>query len=302
MSYSTEKSYLAWIKRYIRWCGMRHPNELGEEEIRLFLSFLAEKQGLAAATQNQALNALIFLYKQFLKIEIGEIGKISRVSRPRNLPVVLTKDEVRKILAELDGIPYLVLSLLYGSGLRITECVRLRLKDVDIDRKQLIVKQSKGFKDRMVTLPNRATSSIERQIERVQYIFEKDRNEKMPGVSIPESLGRKYKSANSSLGWYYLFPAKEYSNDPRSGKQFRHHLLPDSIGKHIRRATLKAGIKKQVSAHTFRHSYATHSLEDGMDIRTLQELLGHKDIRTTMIYTHVIDKGALAAKSPLDRL
>ena len=302
LSYSTEKNYIGWIRRFILWSGKRHPENMGTAEVEAFLSHLASERNVSASTQNQALNALVFLYKQYFKRDIGDLSQVNRSTRPRNIPVVFTKNEVRAVLQELSGTPWLMASLLYGSGLRLSECLRLRIKDIELERKQLVIRQSKGYKDRVATLPGRLRAHLERRIEEVTQLHKNDMRTKLSGVSVPEALGRKYPHLSLSLGWYYLFPAPRYSIDPRTKKSLRHHLYPDTARKHFKAAFQRAGIKKHAISHTFRHSYATHSLEDGVDIRTLQTLLGHKDIRTTMIYTHVIDKGALAAKSPLDRL
>ncbi len=302
LSYSTEKTYLFWIRRFIFWSGMRHPEDMGAEEVAAFLSFLAAKKNVSASTQNQALNALVFLYKRVLDRELGKMNQIVRASRPQNIPTVFTKDEVRAVLKELKGVHWLIASLLYGSGLRISECLRLRVKDIEFERREMIIRQSKGFKDRVVILPERLDDHLQRQIEVVTAVHKKDLELKRTGVSIPPALLRKYPRLSLSLGWYYIFPAPRYSVDPRSGRSFRHHLYPGTVSRVFRKAFDQAKIRKHATSHVFRHSYATHSLEDGVDIRTLQTLLGHKDVRTTMIYTHVIDKGALGAKSPLDRL
>jgi integron integrase len=302
LSYNTEKCYLGWIRRFILWSGKRHPKEMGVKEVEGFLSYLATERSVSAATQNQALNALVFLFKQYLRREFGELKEIARPNRPKSIPVVFTKDEVRRVLAELSGTPWLIASLLYGSGLRISECLRLRIKDLEIERRQITIRQSKGSKDRVVILPQKLVVHIERRIAQVEQIYRSERTNKRSGVSVPPGLSRKYPNLSTSVGWYYLFPAPKYSTDPRSGRSFRHHLYPDTVRRHLKSAFERAGIKKHATSHVFRHSYATHSLEDGVDIRTLQVLLGHKDIRTTMIYTHVIDRGAMGAKSPLDRL
>ena len=302
LSYATEKSYIGWIKRYVRWSGVKHPKDLDPSYVKEFLTDLATKHCVAATTQNQAFNALVFLYRHVLSNDLSNLNDIPRAHRPRNLPTVLTRDEIRSILSELEGTSWLVVSLLYGSGLRMAECLGIRIKDIEVSQRQITIRQSKGFKDRVVVMPEKLIPHIERQIEFVTSIYHADMKAKRSGCSIPDSLRRKYKNLPRSLGWYYFFPARNYSIDPRSNMSFRHHIYPDTIRRNIKTAAVKGGINKHLRAHSFRHSYATHSLEDGVDIRTLQTLLGHKDVRTTMIYTHVIDRGALAAKSPLDRL
>ena len=300
LSYATEKSYLGWIRRFIIWSKKQHPSELGSAEVSAFLSYIATERHVSVSTQNQALNALVFLYKYVLKRDIGDITEIARASRPRRIPTVLTREEVKQVLDELSGTTWLIATLLYGSGLRISECLRLRIKDIELDRKQIVVRQSKGFKDRIAILPKKLLPHLERQINEVSKIHRIDVRDKRSGVSIPESLRNKFPNLSITLGWYYLFPSATYSLDPRSQLSFRHHLYPDGVTRKIKTGFQTAGIKKHATSHTFRHSYATHSLENGVDIRTLQVLLGHKDIRTTMIYTHVIDRGAMGAKSPLD--
>lgn len=300
LSYSTEKSYVGWIERYIRWNGMKHPKDLGSTDVKEFLTYLAVQRRVSASTQNQALNALVFLYKHVLQKPLGNIGKTVRAQRPKLLPVVLTRDEVRAMFSNLTGPYWLIANLLYGSGLRLTECLKLRIKDIEFDRSQLIIRQSKGFKDRVAIMPQTLRTHLEIQIERVTHLYSKDMSKGSPGVSLPEGLARKYPRLSLSLGWYYLFPAPHLSQDPRTGKWFRHHLYPDTVRRRLKAAMEKACIKKHATSHSLRHSYASHSLEDGVDIRTLQVLLGHNDIRTTMIYTHVLNRGVLGARSPLD--
>lgn len=302
LSYATEKVYIHWIKRYIRFHKMKHPKDMGAREVSEFLSFLATDRQVSSATQNQALNALVFLYKNVLFVDLDNLPAIVRAKRPRNIPVVLTRAEISAILSLLKGEHWLICSLLYGSGLRLGECLRLRVKDIELEGNQIIVRQSKGFKDRVSVLPESTRSSIQEQLRKVNAIHLNDKNHSLAGVSVPEALGRKYPHIRKSAGWYYLFCARGYSADPRSGMSYRHHLHPSSVRRKIHTAIKSAGIMKHATCHTFRHSFATHSLEDGVDIRTLQVLLGHKDVRTTMIYTHVIQRGALGVRSPLDKL
>ena len=301
-SLRTERAYVAWIVRYIRFHDVRHPDEMGAAEVVEFLSDLAVAGGVAASTQNQALAALLFLYREVLGRELEGLDHAVRARAPRRLPVVLTRDEVAAVLAQLDEPYTLVAGLLYGGGLRLLECLRLRVKDVDIARRQVLVREGKGSRDRATLLPRAIASDLQHQLERAWQLFQRDRREDMPGVPIPAALARKYEAAPKQWAWQWLFPAADLSADPRGGVLRRHHLSEHGPQRAIRRAAAKAGIPKRVSPHTFRHSFATHLLEDGADIRTVQTLLGHRDVRTTMIYTHILDRGPLGAESPLDRL
>ncbi len=298
-SYRTEQAYLDWAKRYILFHGKRHPAEMGAPEIQQFLAHLAGEQHVAASTQNQALSAILFLYREVLHIDLDPII-LSTAKRPEHIPTVLTPQEVRLVLDRLDGVWKLMAQLLYGSGLRLMECVRLRVKDLDFEYKTITVRDGKGEKDRLVPLPDSVVSDLRRQIERVRLLHEEDLAAGDGEVYLPYALAEKYPNAARELGWQYLFPAARRSLDPRSGKQRRHHIDPSGLQRAVRQTAQQAGLTKRVTCHTFRHSFATHLLQNGYDIRTVQELLGHKDVRTTMIYTHVLQRGGLAVRSPLD--
>ena len=300
LSLRTEYAYISWIKRYVYYHGVRHPAELGAREVSEFLSHLAEERCVAASTQNQALCALLFLYKVVLGVELGDLGSIVRAKKPRRLPVVLSRDEVVKVLEHLGTPHHLIAQLLYGSGLRLIEALRLRVKDVDFQMHQVVVRDGKGRKDRVTMLPDVLTDVLQRHLRIVKVMHEQDLAEGAGNVYMPEALARKYPRAAWSWKWQYVFPAAKLSRDPRSGVRRRHHLSQAAVQKAVARAVKKANLTKQASCHTFRHSFATHLLEDGADIRTVQELLGHKDVRTTMIYTHVLNRG-VGVQSPLDR-
>ena len=299
-AYRTEQTYVAWIKRFILFHDKRHPEEMGPAEIETYLSYLALKRKVAPSTQNQALAALQFLYEQVLELPLEEEIMPSPAKRTRRLPVVLSKREALRIISELTGVHRLITQLLYGSGLRISECLRLRVKDVDFQRRELTVRMGKGRKDRVTVLPDRVIAALERQLEQVRLVHEQDLAEGYGKVSLPRALSRKYPKADREWIWQYVFPSTQRSRDPRSGDIKRHHLDPSSIRRDIKAAAKKAGVNKRVTPHVFRHSFATHLLEDGYDIRTVQELLGHSDVKTTMIYTHVLNKGGKGVKSPLD--
>jgi len=301
-SIRTEEAYINWIKQFILFHGKRHPSEMGEKEIAAFISYLATGRKVAASTQNQALNAIVYLYKHVLRIEIGDLGQMERAKKPVKLPVVMSKDEVKRVLAAMSGICQLMAKLLYGCGFRLMECVRLRVHDIDFDRNQITVRDGKGMKDRAVMLPAQLKPFLWDQLEKVKIIHEGDLKEGFGEVYLPFALEKKYRNAARELGWQYVFPSDRVSNDPRSGKMRRHHVDESGLQKAVRTAARKAGIMKAVSPHTFRHSFATHLLEAGYDIRTVQELLGHADVSTTMIYTHVLQKGGMGVKSPLDAL
>ena len=301
-SYKTEKSYIHWIKRYIYFNDMVHPKELGEKEISRFISHLAMNRNVAASTQNQALNAIVFLYKQVLQIELGDFGYMERARRPKRLPVVLSQKEVEQVLANITGRKGLMVKLLYGCGLRLIECLRLRVKDIDFDMNQVIVRDGKGEKDRVTMLPESIKPRLKEHLKKVKIIHQQDLKNNLGEVELPFALDRKYKNAAKEWHWQYVFPSDKLSIDPRTGKRGRHHLDESILQKAIKNAGRKAGITKSVSPHAFRHSFATHLLENGYDIRTVQELLGHNDVSTTMIYTHVMNKGGMATKSPLDTM
>lgn len=299
-SIRTEKSYVDWAKRYIIFHNKQHPNDLGENEIKQFLNWLAVKRNVSASTQNQALCAILFLYKSVLNSEIEWVGNIKWAKRPKKLPVVFSKPEISKIMPHLKDVYWIIANTMYGSGLRLNECISLRIQDVDFDYHQIIVRNAKGLKERTTILPDLLKYHLEQQIERANAIHQHDLENGFGHVYLPYAIERKYPNANKSLIWQYLFPAKSISNDPRSNRKRCHHLHIDSVQKKIRMAIQRSGIRKKGSSHSFRHSFATHLLEAGYDIRTIQELLGHEDVSTTMIYTHVMQKGAGAVKSPLD--
>lgn len=279
---------------------MRHPAEMGGPEVARFLSYLASERGVAASTQNQALNALVFLYRHVLEQPLGEMEGIVRAKRPTRLPTVLTRAEANVVLDQLGGTERLVASLLYGSGLRLLESLRLRVKDVDFTMNQLIVRDGKGRKDRATMLPDRLHASLRSHLRNVRRFHEDDLQAGFGAVYLPDALARKYPNAARSWVWQYVFPAPKRSRDPRSGEVRRHHASESSVQKAVAGAVRRSGISKLASCHTFRHSFATHLLEAGYDIRTVQELLGHSDVRTTMIYTHVLNRGGRGVRSPLD--
>jgi integron integrase len=299
-SYRTETVYLGWIRRYIRFHRGRHPRELSGPEVEQFLSHLALDRHVSASTQNQALSAILFLYKEVLEVQLPWLDNVVRAKRPARTPVVMSRDEVRRVLAQLDGPYWLAASLLYGAGLRVSECVRLRVKDLDFDYRQITVRDGKGAKDRCTVLPDSVLEPVGRQLGRVRLLFEADRAASLPGVCLPPALERKYPSAPFEWPWQFVFPARGLCKSPYTGKIVRYHILPDTLQRAVKRAVQVAGIAKPASCHTFRHSFATHLLEDGYDIRTVQELLGHADVSTTMIYTHVIKRGGRGVKSPMD--
>lgn len=301
-SIRTERVYCEWVKRFIRFHKYRHPLEMGAPEVELFLSHLAVKKNVSASTQNQALAALLFLYKQVLDQDLPWLGEVVRAKKPSRLPVVLTVDEVQKILANLDETPWLIASLLYGTGMRLMEAVRLRVKDVDFDRREITIRDGKGQKDRVTVLPSRLVDPLRLQLGRT---WQKHRDELQLGrgdVYLPDALARKYPKAPWEWGWQYVFPAEGLSTDPRSGSVRRHHFNEQRLQRAFKRAVQATGMVKLATPHTLRHSFATHLLESGQDIRTVQELLGHADVKTTMIYTHVLNRGGLAVLSPLDRM
>ena len=299
-SIRTEEAYLKWIREFIMFHDKRHPSEMGASDISRFLSYLARERHIAAATQNQALSALLFLYREVLDFQIDWVDDIERAKKPQRLPVVLTRKEVKAVLNHLRAEMWLMASLLYGSGLRLMECVRLRVKDVHFAQSQITVREGKGNKDRVTMLPLSLTTPLENQLERVKCLHEMDIKDGFGRVYLPNALARKYPSAERDLCWQYVFPASKRSLDPRTGHIQRHHLAETSLQKAVKAAIRRAGINKPGSCHTLRHSFATHLLEDGYDIRTIQELLGHADVQTTMIYTHVLNKGGKGVRSPLD--
>lgn len=299
-SIRTEEAYLKWIREFIIFHGKRHPLEMGASEISRFLSYLARERNIAASTQNQALSALLFLYREVLDYPIDWVDDIERARKPQRLPVVFTRKELKAVLNQLRVEMWLMASLLYGSGLRLMECVRLRVKDVDLAQSQIIVREGKGNKDRVTMLPASLFDPLEKQLERVKSLHEMDISEGFGRVYLPSALARKYPNAERKLCWQYVFPASKRSLDPRTGQIQRHHIAETALQKAVRAAIRRARINKPGSCHTLRHSFATRLLEDGYDIRTIQELLGHSDVQTTMIYTHVLNKGGKGVKSPLD--
>ncbi len=301
-SIRTEGAYLQWARRYILFHGKRHPREMGEAEIVAFLNHLAVGRNVAASTQNQALNALVFLYKQVLGREELALENIAPAKRPERLPTVFDRSEIEGLFAHLEGTAKLVAALLYGSGLRLLEGLRLRIQDIEFERSQILVRSGKGAKDRVTLLPPALREPIRAQMGKARALHAEDLAAGLGEVYLPYALERKYPNAAKQWGRQYLFPAGSTALDPRSGKIRRHHLGESAIQRAVKQAIVAAGIHKHGSCHTLRHSFATHLLEDGYDVRTVQELLGHSDVRTTMIYTHVMNKGPLGVKSPLTRL
>jgi integron integrase len=300
LSIRTAKSYLQWIKRFILFHHKRHPQYLGASDINQYLTFLAVKSQVAAATQNQALNAIVFMYRQLFKRDPMDIGEFIRARKKTRLPLVLSKEEVQQLLNHLSGTPKLIAGLLYGSGLRIMEAVRLRIKDVDFKYMSITVRDGKGQKDRVTMLSEKMILSLKLQIDKARIIHQQDLNDGFGTVYLPFALQRKFKNAASDWRWQYVFPAPALSIDPRTKIKRRHHISENHIQKEVRQAVKKAGLSKPAFCHTLRHSFATHLLENGHEIRTVQDLLGHKDVRTTMIYTHVLRKGGMAVPSPMD--
>ena len=299
-SLKTERSYLFYIRNFLLFHNKRHPREMGVSEIRAYLSYLATEKNVAASTQNVALNALLFLYQNVLEVSLPYINDIERAQRPTRVPVVFTRSEAKAILDNLSGFHLLATSLLYGAGLRISECLRLRVKDVDFGYKQIVVRDGKGKKDRVTLLPDVTIDPLKLQLDKARAVHQQDLAEGYGEVELPYALARKYPNAAREWGWQYVFPAAKRSVDPRSGIRRRHHILERTLQRAVKQAMHRANITKHGSCHTFRHSFATHLLEDGYDIRTVQELLGHKDVKTTMIYTHVLNRGGKGVRSPLD--
>ena len=301
-SLRTEKTYWYWIRWFIRFHGKRHPMQMGAAEVTAFLSWLASRRDVAAATQNQALSALLFLYKHVLGEDLPWLAGLVRAQRPVRIPVVLSRAEVRRMLEPLQGTARLLVGLLYGAGLRQIECLSLRVKDLDFAYRQVVVRDGKGAKDRVTMLPENLVQPLQAHLGRVRVLHRRDLAEGCGEVWLPHALARKYPRAAFEWGWQFVFPSGVRSEDPRSGATRRHHLHPDTLSRIVKRAARAAGIVKPVTCHTLRHSFATHLLEAGHDIRTVQELLGHSDVSTTMIYTHVLNRGGRAVMSPLDRL
>ncbi len=302
LSPRTESVYANWVRRFVRFHGLRYPRELGVADITAFLTHLAVTDRVAPSTQNQAFAALLFLYRQVLGVDLGELPPAIRARRPKRLPVVLSREETRRLFAQLRGEPRLVAQLLYGSGLRLLEALRLRVKDIDFDRREVTVRSGKGDKDRRTMLAAGLVDPLREQIERARALWDSDRKSDLPGVALPHALARKYPNAGREWPWYWLFPAPTLWPDPERDRGGRHHLHESRIQRAVRRAVREAEIAKPASCHTLRHSFATHLLEAGYDIRTVQELLGHREVSTTMIYTHVLNRGGLGVRSPADDL
>jgi integron integrase len=301
-SHRTEEAYVGWIRRYILFHQKKHPRAMGHDQVREFLTYLAVQRRVSAATQNQALCALMFLYKEVLDHDLHWVSDIARPTKPKRLPVVLSREEVRVILKHLHGTKRLAASLLYGSGLRLLDCLELRIKDIDFERNQITVRAGKGDKDRVTMLPQSLKPHLEEQIKKVKRICMSSSGLADVRVFLPRALDRKYTGAALEWAWQYVFPSRSTCIDKQTGEVRRSHLHESIIQRAVKEAVRQSGISKRATCHTFRHSFATHLLEDGYDIRTVQQLLGHKDVRTTMIYTHVLNRGALGVLSPIDRM
>jgi integron integrase len=300
LSIHTEKSYTNWIVRYIKFHKFKHPAQMSGKEVEQFLTHLAVENNISASTQNQSLNALVFLYREVLNQPLNDDMQLTWAKKPKKLPVVLSRDEALQLIDNLIGLNKLRSQILYGSGLRIMECLRLRIKDIDFKLNQIVVRSGKGDKDRVTVLPRKTIEPLKIQIEKIRMQHLQDLQDGYGTVYLPYALAKKYPNAEKDFGWQYLFPAPFLSKDPRSGIKQRHHLSATVLQREIKRIVKKIGILKPVTPHALRHSFATHLLEKGYDIRTVQELLGHSDVKTTMIYTHVLNQGGLGVKSPLD--
>ena len=301
-SIRTEHQYVQWARRFILFHHKRHPADMGAVEVEAFLTYLAVEGHVAAATQNQALSALLFLYREVLGVNLPWLENVVRVKRPARLPVVLTRREVAAVLDRMQGTHGLMARLLYGTGMRLMECVRLRVKDVDFERAEILIRDGKGCKDRVTMLPQALSAPLQAHLQTRRRLYDDDFAKGMSGVYLPDALARKYPEATTSWGWQYVFVAGSYSLDQRSGKERRHHMDEKLLQRAMKKAVLAAAIVKPATPHTLRHSFATHLLEGGYDIRTVQELLGHADVSTTMIYTHVLNRGGRGVASPLDSL
>lgn len=298
----TEKAYCLWVRRYIRFHNRRHPAEMGGPEINRFITHLAVNTGVSASTQNQALAGVLFLYRHVLHRDVEDLARVIRARKPKRLPVVLTRDEVVDVLAELSGDKRLMAALMYGAGLRLTECLRLRVQDIDFARNEIYVRNGKGGKDRVTVLPESVREPLTEQLEYARRVHWQDLADGWGRVVLPNALSRKYPNASAEWLWQWVFPQEQRWCDAATGEQGRHHVHETVLQRAVKDAVRRSGIAKHASSHTFRHSFATHLLETGYDIRTIQELLGHKNVSTTMIYTHVLNKGGLGVRSPMDRL
>ena len=301
-SIRTEQAYVDWARRYILFHDKRHPRDIGAAEVEAFLSYLAVERNVAASTQNQAKAALLHLYKQLLGVDLPWLDEIVQAKQPRRLPVVLTQREVADLLTNLNGPMWVIGSLLYGTGMRLLECLRLRVKDVEFERREIIVREGKGNKDRVTVLPENLLIPLREQLQRTKSLHDKDLEAGFGEVHLPHALAVKYANAGRAWGWQYVFPSASRAIDPRSQIERRHHVFPESVQRAVREAAKRMSTAKPVSPHVLRHSFATHLLQSGYDIRTVQELLGHSDVSTTMIYTHVLNKGGRGIRSPLDAL
>jgi integron integrase len=301
-SIRTEDTYVDWVRRFILFHGRRHPSEMGKVELEAFLTHLAVERNVAASTQNQAKSALLFLYREVLELELPWLDDVEKAKKPKRLPVVLTEAEVQAVLGELEGVWRLLGRLLYGSGLRLMEGVRLRVKDVEFSRREIVVREGKGFKDRVTMLPDSLVEPLQRHLKKVRKLHEQDLALGFGEVYLPYALAQKYPNASREWAWQYVFPSGQLSFDPRSGVQRRHHLDEKGMQRAMKQAVRSLDLVKLATPHTLRHSFATHLLEAGHDIRTVQELLGHSNVQTTMIYTHVLNRGGRGVSSPLDRL
>lgn len=300
-SLRTEQAYAGWIKRYIIFHKKRHPSEMGASEIESFLTHLAVDRKVSASTQNLALCAILFLYRDVLEIELPWLDDFSHAKRPQRLPVVLSREEVQALLDNVEKPLYaLVLRLLYGTGMRLMECIRLRVKDLDFERNEIIIREGKGGKDRVTVLPSAVRGDLTKQLSVSRRLYDLDRVNQSPGIFLPDALERKYPNAGKEWAWHWVFPSTKLSTCPRTRVIRRHHMDEKAIQRSMKQTIRHVGINKPASPHTLRHSFATHMLENGYDIRTVQELLGHSDVKTTMIYTHVLNRGGRGVKSPLD--
>jgi len=295
-----KKTYTDWIKRFIKFHNVKHPSEMGAKEINQYLTYLAVDRTVSASTQNQARNALLFLYLKVLEKDIGKPENFVIAKGTKHIPVVLSQDEVKIVLANIHGIHSIICNLLYGAGLRLTECLNIRIQDIDFSQKSLIIRRGKGDKDRVTLLPEKCINPLEDQILKVKTLHENDIKKGSGSIILPKALRRKYTNASKEVKWQFVFPSVSLSNNPQTGELMRWHIHDSSVSRALKKSVKLAGIEKRVTCHTLRHSFATHLLENSYDIRTVQELLGHKDLRTTMIYTHVMQKGPLGVKSPLD--